>query len=561
MGQDEWDQRFALAEAQRAGLAQLQEACAAHSARLLTHAADRQAAARQVQQLRGSSKGSPQLSARRNLSLRNLARAASPAPLMGGGHAPHGPDRAVETTAQFLEWYGGVEARLAAEQDAESHAHAERLRAHTRACAEMRASVARAEARLDAVGAAYARVCAQTGGVRAACAELQTRRERLARADAEIGAQLCVYDELADIARLFSAPGDVCRDAGFLPALGRAERALEFLSRHADARDSELYAQRFAQCRTRALTLIKMHATHAFRRLGGDAARATQAAQVDVRFRAAAVGLRPLLRALCERRRSDDAAQVLGDVQHAYFQARRAWLRAHVPRALQAIAREHAGGGAADTLRDWCAFMMGACADEGRLHAEFFGGDGGDELRAHEDLAMELFHEQVRPQIIREADVGALAALSLTLLTYQRPAPADGAPADLDAFYAAADAVLSDVQQRLAFRAQEYVRTQIAGFRMGAADLDHAARWVRDGAPWEYPPVARTRWLAAQLSGCVDPEVLRGLAGEALAACKQSVVGQARALRDATADGEQLAHAFVTGALPQAEQAVADLLI
>ncbi|KAJ2359298.1 Golgi transport complex subunit 3 [Coemansia erecta] len=596
---DEWEQRFALPEAMRSGLAQLQEACAEYPTQLLettasTHVVGSPGLSRlnHMQTLRAAS---PQLSARRNQSLRNLARAASPSPRLAtplsSTHVPHTPlglepMPAIETTAQFLEWYGGVESRLAAEQDAESHAFAERVRMRVGECAEMAAAVERVEAALDALHEDYMRVCERTGGVRAACAELQEKHVRLRGLAEGVNERLAEYAALAPIARLFNAPGDaVCLDPGFLPALARVQRAMQFIEAHADARDSELYLMRFAQCRARALTLIKMHAQREFRRLAANGGKG--GAAEHVRVRAAAVGLRPLLAAL--QAHSADARQVLADVRAAYFQMRRAWLHAHVPASLSEIAREHSGDDAA-ALRDWCAFMMNVCADERRVHGEFFGtfGEGDlDELRAHEDAAMAMFHEQVRPRIIREAGVDVLAALSLTLLTYQRPAgdsddDSDNGDDGLDAFYAAVGAILEDTQQRLVFRAQAFVRAQLGGYRMSRDDAARAVQWSRraqeegnadqaDGSDldldqhesvWEYPPVSRLRWLVSQISGCVDVEVQRGLMDEALAACKQSVNAHgARAVRDhlrGDAEAEQLAHWFVTTTMAAAERAVVE---
>ncbi|KAJ2846348.1 Golgi transport complex subunit 3, partial [Coemansia brasiliensis] len=436
----------------------------------------------------------------------------------------------IETTAQFLEWYGRVESQLAAEQDAESHAYAERLRLRKRQCGRMVEETDHIERALCELREELERVNEQSSGVQEACSEQQARGAQLAQMSQEISKQLSVYQSLAPIAQLFNAPGDaVCLDPEFLPSLQRIEEATEFIAKHQSARDSELYLMRFAQCRTRGLTLIKMHAQREFRRLGTQLSMKEKSADVHVRFRTAAVQLRPLLEALQQHGQRDDggtAQQVLIDVQQAYFMVRMSWLRNHVPHTLQVIEGEH-GEDEAGMLRDWCAFMMNVCADERRLYTEMFGQEAALLLlREHEDQAMALFHEQVRPRIIRKADVESLAMLSLTLLTYQRPpASSDGDDSQLDAFYAAIAAVLQDAQQRLAFRAQAYVRSEISGYRLDRKDALAALEALRTSGKfvWEYPPVERLRWLAAQIGGCLDDEVQRGLTDEALAACKQNI--------------------------------------
>ncbi|KAJ1857847.1 Golgi transport complex subunit 3 [Coemansia sp. RSA 1822] len=572
---EEWEQRFVVPETMRMGLAQLQEASLEVAAQMRVANSQRGSEIARVKPQMHF--GSPKLSARRNASLLTLARAASPSPRMdarvdtdpaygGTGMA------AIETTAQFLEWYSQVEGRLAAEQDAESHAFASHMRRRLDECARMEATLGSVEAALDTLHMDFGRVGERTGGVRTSCGVLQTRQGRLEQMAGQINERLDVYGSLGPITQLFNAPGDsVCTDPEFLPSLERAERALEFIEAHADARDSELYAMRFAQCRSRALTLIKMHAQREFRRLGAQTNANTASAE-HVRVRAAATRLRPLLEAL-QQRGTDihtNAPQVLADVEASYFQMRRVWLHAHVPRALQSIEHEHTDRAA--VLRDWCAFVMGVCADEGRLYAEFFGTSTGTGLKAHEDAVMKVFYELVRPRIIREAQVDVLAALSLTLLAYQRPQGDEPGESDesseLDAFYAVVGAVLEDAQQRLAFRAQAFVRGEIGGYRMSADDAAAAVQWIRtldqgdQGDPvdhWEYPPVQRLRWLVTHISGCVDTEVQRGLTEEALAACKQSIATHgARTVRDCMrgdSDAEQLAHLFVTCTITAADQA------
>ncbi|KAJ1992665.1 Golgi transport complex subunit 3, partial [Coemansia thaxteri] len=349
----------------------------------------------------------------------------------------------------------------------------------------------------------------------------------------EISGQLAVYNSLGPITQLVHAPGDrVCLDREFLPSLERAETAIQYIEAHPEGKDSELYLMRFSQCRMRALTLIKIHALRVFRTLASDAASSvaalapsSRAAELYVQFRASAVSLGPLLRALQQRAEPSESTagstegQVLLDVQHAYFQTRRTWLQPYIQESLKAISREHKEAASAEVhvglLQDWCAFMMNVCVDEYRLYHDFFetsgdqssGAPAPPELRAYLDSAMTIFHEQVRPLIIHESDVAVLAGLSMTLLTYHR-APAseaahmsteldgslqnsrtsaesdagleeDNEEDGLDAFYASVDQVLQDAQHRLAFRAQAYIRSHIGGYKISMSDADAMSRWVQ----------------------------------------------------------------------------------
>ncbi|KAJ1934220.1 Golgi transport complex subunit 3 [Kickxella alabastrina] len=159
---------------------------------------------------------------------------------------------------------------------------------------------------------------------------------------------------------------------------------------------------------------------------------------------------------------------------------------------------------------------MNLCADERRVFADFFGEAlGGGALRAYLDAAMVLFHEHVRPVIIRESDVAVLAGLSLTLLTFHRP-PEAGAGAEecddqgLDAFYAVVDQILSDAQQRLAYKAQSFIAASIAAYRPTRRDAEALEQWAHLCARLR---ISDPAYLAGVLSRAATTESLDGGSG------------------------------------------------
>ncbi|KAJ2078321.1 Golgi transport complex subunit 3 [Coemansia sp. RSA 988] len=641
--QDDWEQKYAVPEGLWSSIALLQEACADFPTQLLVQglvtASSEEAELAHTElygkTTNGTSDGrvkspltnpqlqlfrsSPQLSARRNASLRNLAALARGAPsrsradsmeshtgrhnlpasgisekqtvdalgialadsngvrsdrISQPGGVPNDDIDAlslsaseneqtavpIETTAQFLEWYGKVESRLAEDQDQEAHAFAEQLRMRVGQCSEMLECINGIYGLLQKMESDYDKVCTQTGGVKDACAEYQRKRSRYISMANDISKHLSVYNSLGPISQLFNSPGDrVCLNEEFLPSLERTEEALNFIEAHSEARDSELYLMRFSQCRMRGLSLIKMHALRAFKVLGAGVSNGTAHEQpmgrstaLYVRFRASAMTLSPLLHALQSRSTviGSTERQVFTDVQSAYFHMRRAWLRPYILDSLKTIANEHeksnnvdtttvvvTSGARVESLRDWCAFVMNVCADEYRLYYDFFDrhqdiSKGSSvamstELREYLDTIMAIFHEHVRPLIIHESEVAVLAEISMTLLTYYRPTPMtissaaasdvsnaslsddESEPRDshsfiqeedgLDAFYAVVYQILQDAQQRLAYKAQSYIRSQISGYKISKPDAESITRWVQ---------------LSVRL-GITDPEELAAFLSEA----------------------------------------------
>lgn len=578
---DTWEQKYALPDELRASVLELQQACSSHTALLVLNSAQpSKKADPKLELAKKESSSNLQLNAtRRNASLKNLETLACRSPMVVETQRAQGGLEPIETAGQFLEWYGDVEAQLAEGQDQEVHEFAGLLQDRVGWCGGMLDSTRDIEAWLTRMEQAYEAVCKQTEEVKAACASMQRFRDQLDQVSGAIANQLQVYNWLGFISQLVHGPGDrICLDPEFLPALERTERAIAFIETHPGGMDSELYLMRFAQCRMRALTLIKMHAQREFRTLA-QKADADWTSLLYVRYRASCNGLKELLQALQQRAHASSAStdrQILADVQQAYFNSRLSRVRQYIQESLEAIKKED-GMGIVDWVRNWCAAVMNVCVDEHRLFGEFFS-DSQPEVHGYLNTAITVFHEYVRPLVIRESKMETLAELSMTLLTYQKSAALMENEKDdgLDAFYAVVDEILQDAQQRLVYKAQTDIRASILGYRIGPGDATAISEWLQCCVDhqcadpeqvvalassnrllqWVYPPVDHYRWLAALVESCVDEQVYRGLAEEALAGCKQNLLSQAaRHVREVASSqhpdrsAEQLAHLFVTFSL------------
>ncbi|KAJ1719232.1 Golgi transport complex subunit 3 [Coemansia erecta] len=440
-------------------------------------------------------------------------RVATPLPALS---QPASLDAPIDTTARFLAWFDAATREAQQAQDHAQHTYSAHLHGHTQATHQLTTTLQECSAQLDQISAALASTQQLT--LDATASSSQQTLAKLTKAHEAIAERLLEYDALQPIMAIVRAPGDACQDAKFLPALERAERAAGRIAAwEGQGRDDELYAMRFAQARTRALALIRMHVAEAFRRLAKDAAAAAavdaaaDARALYVAFRRPVARLRPLVRALeqrCAGRSGDngddsgddnggareEARLVLAAVRQAYFGARRPPVRALVARRLAEIAQEHTGAGVgaglsspADVLRDWCAYAMNVCADERRVFLEYFvpaeGNDDDDGLDAFVEDVLGVLHEHVRPLVLAQGDVEVVAEMALALLTFQKPAEEDEEEDEevdegFAAFYGVVDRCVADAQQRLAFRAQAYVAQAIAQYRIAGDDAGHLARWV-----------------------------------------------------------------------------------
>ncbi len=97
---------------------------------------------------------------------------------------------------------------------------------------------------------------------------------------------------------------------------------------------------------------------------------------------------------------------------------------------------------------------------------------------------------------------------------------------------------LADVQERLTFRAQTYMRDEIANFLPSPEDLDFPAKLEKAAAAaagggtdeegrdfystW-YPPLEKTLSCLSKLYRCLEPAIFTGLAQDAINMCSTSI--------------------------------------
>jgi hypothetical protein len=324
---------------------------------------------------------------------------------------------------------------------------------------------------------------------------------------------------------------------------------------------------------------------------GSAAAIATAASLIE--FRAVASQLRPLLAAV----RAWGAAgstcvsaaeyrQLLTDCLTQYYNHRYrvlcAEIEAHVRRLPPTLAF-------VDLIRSACTFVIGLGTLEQRLFTEFFPtsaasdavavsgkvghpGQGASDAAIAETLTDLLenvghtVHALLRPTIIRLADVDSLsevaAVLRFEVLEDQLSAAKAKASANASGSIGAlvhtpltfvVHRMLQDVQERLVYRAQMYVRDEVSNYRLTAADTelivaraaghegagaadtsaqtpDAAAAATAVSEPKQphqqqwFTTLSRTLTLLAKLHRCLDAGVFRRLAQDALSACTASLL-------------------------------------
>lgn len=123
------------------------------------------------------------------------------------------------------------------------------------------------------------------------------------------------------------------------------------------------------------------------------------------------------------------------------------------------------------------SYIRGVCLDEFELWGEWFHGQGG--LYDFLETICEPLYDHLRPRIIREDKIIKLCQLCTLLQTRYLLDP-DDETEQVDAnqldFSVLIQPALEDVQTRLVFRSQAFLRDEIERYKPRPDDLDYPAR-------------------------------------------------------------------------------------
>nr|KAJ3422367.1 Golgi transport complex subunit 3 [Polyrhizophydium stewartii] len=402
---------------------------------------------------------------------------------------PLAVESTIESTQQFLAWFAKVEEDMERGQEDIYRTCLATVRGYRDSADEILAKANEADALLDELERNYNFVEDKTKGLQIACETLLDEQTHLITVAEELASKLAYFNELEPITKLLSAPGEaIVLDDRFGPMLQKLDQCLAFVYKHPHYKDAELYRMRYRQCMTRSMTLIKMHFVDSIRALHGDIREklAGRLTLFYVKFRTLASRVKHLVSEIEERCNTHpEYLALLRDCFAAFFVVRRTLLGPFIADHIKTI------NSATTSLLEFrvlqtakgCAYMIRLCADEYQLFRQFFDLGEDEALVFLESLATNLY-DQLRPLIIRENKLDTLSDLCQSLISYLKtlePAPGEERedPEILSTNAAPVkfivQKILEDSQQRLAFRAEAFVRQELQNFRPREEELLPAA--------------------------------------------------------------------------------------
>ncbi|CAG8532098.1 6020_t:CDS:10 [Funneliformis mosseae] len=489
---EEWEAKTQLTETQRQGVLELQDACAelplpeGFLSDLGPGTPQRTASPtpsvkdnhKQTPYSRLSSSPLPIPKSRSTTNLLAAEFQAAEAAAASTPDASLGIPQPIETTQQFFDWFARMEADMEKDQEDVYRNFLVVVTMYRESCDKFLEQIDTTVKLFNDLDDNFKFVEERTKALQTACEKLLDEQNNLTSLADSISAKLSYYNELETITKLFNSPGEnICEQKEFIPILAKLDECLEYMQSNLRYRDSELYLMRFRQCMTRGMALIKMYFISAIKGLGLEIAKknnqivhsTVQSALFYIKFRAIAPKLKELVNEIEERCPSHREYLLIPVI---YSKIQELGLT---------------GQDILSFARNGYAYLLNLCSDEYSLFYNFFS-TGEDDLYGNLDLLCSYMYDYLRPRIIHETNIETLSELCTILQMHSNQDNVKSGESEGQRlqFSHLIRNVLQDTQQRLVFRVQTFIRSEIQNFVPQPSDLDYPNK-LKDNHSTESP--------------------------------------------------------------------------
>ncbi|KAI8902930.1 Sec34-like family-domain-containing protein [Globomyces pollinis-pini] len=389
------------------------------------------------------------------------------------------PDQViVETTQQFLSWFTALEKEMEEGQEDIFQSYLDFVNENKLRIKEVIVKIQSLTKLLEDLQGNYDFVQSKTKGLQNACENLLEEQAHLMSVNEDISNKLAYFNELDSILQLLNTPGEtIVVEAGFSTMLQKVDQCLAFVTDHPEYKDSPLFKMRYRQCMTRGLTLIKLYFVESIRQLQSeirDKIKARESGSVlpsslqlslfYVKFKSFAAKTKPLISEIeqrCVYHR--EYLSLLRDCFAAYTSVRSSILSPYIHQNIRDMSVDT---NLTTFASKGCAYIIRLCTDEYQLFCEFFS-LGEEEVKDYLYNISILLSHQLRPLILKETRIDVLSELCQSFLFHLKSTDQSNEVENGRSHMVkyVVESILQETQERLTFRAQDYIRTEIEAFR------------------------------------------------------------------------------------------------
>ncbi|KAH7331555.1 hypothetical protein KP509_20G040200 [Ceratopteris richardii] len=462
------------------------------------------------------------------------------------------PNEAVlQNSHQFYQWFTDLESAMKSETEEKYQRYVNTLTEQMQTCDQILEQLENTLQLFDDLQEQHQAVATKTKTLHDACERLVLEKDRLMEFADALRNKLNYFDELENIASQFYSPTMTVANEHFVPLLKRLDECISYVSNNPQYADSGVYGVKFRQLQSRALSMVRTYVLGVLKAAAQQVQAGVKESSVNgkvvmseaaetsilyVRFKAAANEIKPLMEEIESRKSKAEYAQILADCHSLYCEQRLILVRQVVRQRISDYSKSEP---LASLMRQGCAYLMQVCQSEHQLFDHFFSSSSSDSanLAPLIDPLCTILYDILRPKLVHEAELDLLCEL-VEILKIEVLEEELGRRGDSVAgLKPTILRILADVQERLTFRAQTYMRDEIANYLPSNEDLDYPGKLERkasfvgadmgdeekDAYEILYAPLEKTLSCLSKLYRCLEPEIFTGLAQDSIGVCSLSI--------------------------------------
>lgn len=397
----------------------------------------------------------------------------------------------IGTTQKFLEWHRQVEEQLEDQANAVYISYLQQMSQRQQECDSLFSEVEACLRDLAQLSMQHQTVANSTNSLHQVSEQLLADQVKLSTVHSEIERRLQFFRSLDRITQRLSSPTLGINSPVFKECLDRLDECIEYMTSHANFKESRMYLAKLQHCQSRAVALVRSYVTQVLLTATQqcNSAPSTDSSATSTRniipsadsdfarcygkFQACAPRIRSVLGHIEERVNkvtNSGYEGLLADCQSCYVEQRHQLLWSSVSTAVQELSQRHKGDHCT-MVRSGCAFLLHICQDEHRLFAEFFSSQVQAQLTDYLEGLCTCLYDVLRPAIIHINHLETLAEICSILRVEMLEEHVPSNPGPLEAFAQVIWQLLEDVQERLVFRAHLYLQSDILNYKPAPGDL------------------------------------------------------------------------------------------
>lgn len=494
----------------------------------------------------------------------------------------------IDSTQDFLSWYNSIDSEILEHYDDVYLDYYGQLKQRSAECDKLLEEIDVSLDSLTKLTNEYKFVSEKTSSLHQASENLLQDQTKLIEVGEEIKRRLKYFSQAESIYQRLQNPTFSVSNDTFVEILNTIDECLEYMRVNPGFSEAFAYGVKYRNCLSKATQMMRNYVgnilTNATAQIVGPQQRSEagmeQGSEATFalyygKFQASAPRVKRIT-GMIEGRldRSVEYEQLLAALHQQFLANRATIMSSGVEQAIRDLSKKHKGDHCA-LVRSACAFMVHVCQDEHRLFFQFFT-NSSPQLTAYMEGLCTILYDTLRPFIIRIDHLETLAEICSILRVEMLDEHVNYNPESLEAFAKIVYQLLQDVQERIGFRAQNYLESDILNYRPSAGDLaypeklemmesialslqenylrradsrssivsmtslasqevesinqqaEQAAKSRASNSPADlhgmwYPTVRRTLVCLSRLYRCIDRAIFQSLSQQALAYCIQSV--------------------------------------